>query len=559
MPAVLSARRSGNDEVEDPQQAGTILLDPKTEVTDYPVCRAINVATHLPDLERGGYLHYPFEKWVPRDHVLDQHDTPVLLHHPRHFPERCLVIRHGAKDETAGNRIERIVRERRERLGIHLEQSYGEQTPLPISRSLRKHGRRNVDSCIGRDRRINLLQSTQGLARPDADVKDVASKLAHEPLAELSHHEVFAATFALVPMFSACIIDTGKSLDIVCHMVVPDPLDMFGHEVCLPSSGYDAYDGVYRPARRRSYVSGKASCMPPSGRSARSTRADASALISEMRSLSGSPDRQVDLAITAMSSSRHLDVQQVAIGIIGERRDPLYRPTLHQKYAWCETHGAKGDTSGYIREAIVKALQPIVSAEDTDLLHRALTTYQMDGDYEVCAGLRAAALIAMNDLDPDLAGLFAARLLTDPLNSFSGEPASTAIRVLAAQQNLAPVFGLVSWGTAQGEVIGEGLRHLVDLPASLLPLLANQYLKSEDEQVVLGLFDLLLGHPTRDEWSDTLLQFFRTTTLMDLYGIIAIQVVASRSGTLIESLRELATTEVDPLRRQLLDQALELA
>lgn len=258
-------------------------------------------------------------------------------------------------------------------------------------------------------------------------------------------------------------------------------------------------------------------------------------------------------------TSRHLDVVRTAIGIIGDARDPAHRDALYEKYAWCETKPAHNDTSGYIRETIVKALQPIVQPADLPLLQRALTTYQMDGAYEVCAGLRAAALIASNDIDPAYAALFAARFLTDPLNSFSGEPATTAIRVLAAQQNLAPIFGLVSWGKANGETIAEGLRNLTELPGSLLPLLIEQYRDSEDEQVVLGLFDLILGHPTRDAWVDEVMTFFRTTTLMDLYGIIAIQVVASRSGPLIEALRELRATEFDPLRQQMLDQALELA
>lgn len=260
-----------------------------------------------------------------------------------------------------------------------------------------------------------------------------------------------------------------------------------------------------------------------------------------------------------MRSSRHLDVVRTAIRIIGEARDPAHRPVLHEKFAWCETKPVQHDTSAYIREAIVKALQPIVSADDIPLLQRGLVTYQMDGAYEVCAGLRAASLIAMNDADPGLAALYAARFLTDPRNSFSGEPATTAIRVLAAQQNLAPVFGLVSWGNGNGETIGEGLRHLTELPASLLPLLLERYRESEDEQVVLGLFDLLLGHPTRDDWVDEVMAFFRTTTLMDLYGVIAIQVVASRSGVLIAALRDLRSMEFDRLRQQMLDQALELA
>lgn len=260
-----------------------------------------------------------------------------------------------------------------------------------------------------------------------------------------------------------------------------------------------------------------------------------------------------------MESTSHLDVLRTAIGIVGERRDPAHREALIRKYGWCEAKPGQHDSGGYVREAIIKALQPIVQPRDLPLLQRALTTYQVDGSYELCAGLRAAALIAANDVDPGFAALFAARFLTDPRNSFSGEPATTASRVLVAQQNLAPVFGLVSWGAANGETIAEGLRSLVDLPASLLPLLIERYRDSEDEQVVLGLFDLLLAHPTRDDWVDEIMAFFRSTTLMDLYGIIAIQVVASRSGPLIEALRELRVTEFDRLRQGMLDQALELA
>jgi hypothetical protein len=291
----------------------------------------------------------------------------------------------------------------------------------------------------------------------------------------------------------------------------------------------------------------------------RSSRTDAQAGLRDLISLSDDPQAQYSLAEQLMRSSRHLDVVRTAIGIIGDRRDPASRTTLYEKYEWCQAKPGQHDSGGYIREAIVKALRPIVQPGDLPLLQRALTAYQMDGAYDVCAGLRAAALIAANDVDPAYAALFAARFLTDPQNSFSGEPATTAIRVLAAQQNLAPVFGLVSWGTANGETIGEGLRHLVDLPAPLLPLMIERYRDSEDEQVILGLFDLLLGHATREEWVEEIMAFFRTTTLMDLYGVIAIQVVASRSGPLIEALRELRATEFDPLRQGMLDQALDLA
>lgn len=296
--------------------------------------------------------------------------------------------------------------------------------------------------------------------------------------------------------------------------------------------------------------------MPRPGRASRSSNADAAEHMRRLKELSDDPITQINVALQVMQSSGRLDVLRTAIGIIGDWRDPAHRDALLRKYDWCETHG---DTSGYVREAIIKAMQPVVQPGDLPLLQRAMTTYQMDGMYETCAGLRAAALIAANNVDPDFAALFAARFLTDPLTSFSGEPAFTAIRVLAAQQDLAPIFGMVSWGKAIGEVIGEGLRNLTDLPASLLPLLIEQYRESEDEQVILGLWDLLLGHPSRDEWAEELDLFFRTTTLMDLYGIIAIQVVASRSGVLIQTLRDVASLETDSMRRAMLEQALELA
>ena len=117
---------------------------------------------------------------------------------------------------------------------------------------------------------------------------------------------------------------------------------------------------------------------------------------------------------------------------------------------------------------------------------------------------------------------------------------------------------MVSWGTGRNDVLAEGLRNLTDLHADLLPLLVERYGDSDDEQVILGLFELLLGHASRDTWRDWIDGWFRTTTVMDLYGIVAIQVVASRSEVLITMLRKLRETEVDGLRRQMLDQALAL-
>lgn len=264
-------------------------------------------------------------------------------------------------------------------------------------------------------------------------------------------------------------------------------------------------------------------------------------------------------AVRIMHQSHDLDVVRTAIGLLGEAESPAWRDELIGKYTWCEEQPVRRDGGGYIRAAIVRALRPVSDPSDSALFQRAMNSYEIDGAMELCGDLRAVGLLAMNDIDPDLAANWAARLMLDPQVTFSGDPATTAIRLLASHANLAPIFGMVSWGSGRADVLAEGLRNLTELHADLLPMLVDRYFDNEDEQIILGLFDLLLGHATRDMWCEEIERWFRTTTVMDLYGIVAMQVVASRSEALITMLRGLREIEVDPLRRGMLDQALSLA
>ena len=271
------------------------------------------------------------------------------------------------------------------------------------------------------------------------------------------------------------------------------------------------------------------------------------------------PEERREIAINLVERSRDLEVVRAALIVLADERDPALREVLHQKYEWCEVTPTKRDSSGFIRADIVRALHPIVQQADDDLLRRAMTTYQMQGLYELCAELRAAALRVMNDLDPDTAALFAARFLTDPLTSFSGEPALTAVRVLSVQQRLEPVFALASWNEENAQVVGEALRSLVDLRPELVDLLVERHFDAEDGQITLGLFDLLLGHRERSRWYDVMLRYLVTSNDLDMYGIIVTSIVASRDQHLIGTLRALASDERDPGRLQLLQHALKLA
>lgn len=271
------------------------------------------------------------------------------------------------------------------------------------------------------------------------------------------------------------------------------------------------------------------------------------------------PAEQVAMAQDLVATSRDLEVIRPALAVLGAANDPVLRPFLHEKYAWCETQPVRRDSSGFIRAGIVKALTPVIHVDDLPILLRALTTYQMQGLYELCAELRAAALIALNDLDPELAAYHAARLLTDPRTSFSGQPALTAVKVLGAQQNLAPLFALAAWRDGRSDVIAECLRQLTTMPAELMPLLVERYREEqEDEEILLGYFDLLLGRADSATWADEIDAFLHATTLMDLYGLVVTQIVASRNEPLIARLQTLAADESDPAKRPLLDHALSL-
>lgn len=268
---------------------------------------------------------------------------------------------------------------------------------------------------------------------------------------------------------------------------------------------------------------------------------------------------RIDSVVIMLHSSRDLEIVRYVIDVIREEESLALRADLLKKYDWCQAQPHRRDGGGFIRAAILRALSPISSPEDSALMQQAILTYEMDGPTEVCGDLRAAGLLALNDLDPDLAANYSARFLLDPQFTFSGEPITTAIKLLASHGNLAPIFGAVSWGVGRSDVIAEGLRNLSDIQDDLLPILIERYIDSEDEQIILGLFELLLGHRTRDTWVSTIEGWFRTTTVMDLYGIVAIQVVGSRSEDLINMLRELRNSEFDRMRQGMLDQALALA
>lgn len=285
-------------------------------------------------------------------------------------------------------------------------------------------------------------------------------------------------------------------------------------------------------------------------------------LLGELRRLADRPEEQAALALRLVEKERNAEVVLAALAVLAERDDPAVRPVLLARYAWYEASGARRDPGAPVRAATLTALRPVVRGEDIPLLERACMTYEFLYG-EAAAELRAAGLLTLHRVDDALAGYHAVRLLPDRhTNIMNGEPALTAARLLAQDRHFLPLYAYLMRDEpavhAVGDVVGECLRSLTALPATLLPALVERYHESDDEIVLLGLFDLLLAHPSRVAYRPMILAFLRATTRYNLYRYLVAALVAGRDEAMLEELKVLAQGERDARRLEILTTALAL-
>ena len=247
-------------------------------------------------------------------------------------------------------------------------------------------------------------------------------------------------------------------------------------------------------------------------------------------------DAQVELGLVLLGRAGNPEAIASAVGMLGDSADPRIRPVITQKYSTLNAQPRRRDSGCFQRTALVRALRGRASADDVSLLETALWTVEIIGRFDAATDLRAAALVTLNDLDGRLAGFHAVRLLGDA-HEMSGEPAVTAARLLALREELLPMYGLVAAGGGTPEVRAECLRGLTSIPASLVNRLLEQYHDEKDSTVLVGLFDLLLGHASRAEFAGFIASFLDRTQSTDLYRFVVNSIVASRDPVLIALLR----------------------
>jgi hypothetical protein len=174
---------------------------------------------------------------------------------------------------------------------------------------------------------------------------------------------------------------------------------------------------------------------------------------------------------------------------------------------------------------------------------------------EVAAMLRSAALVALGEIDPSLAGYHACAHLDDA-DQMSAEPALTAARILGAFDQLAPLYAY-GWAHTAGDVLAECLRRLGGAPVSILDRVIDRHRQSGDQAVQAALVDLLLDHPERARAERELLDLLGAAPpAVFRYG--ATVLVARREVDLARRLGELPEVMEQPERAAIYAEAASL-
>lgn len=284
----------------------------------------------------------------------------------------------------------------------------------------------------------------------------------------------------------------------------------------------------------------------------------------ELRGLARHPKEQMLLALEWLRDGGEPGAREAALEVLAGRAqvtEKALRPVLLGLYE--KLDGPKKDPGGYLRTAIVQALRPAVREADVPLLERAAMTYDFSsyGGKDVAGMLRAEALVTLADVAPRVAGAHAVRMLFDVhTDEMSGEPALTAVRLLAENEQALPLYSyLLQEGQRLAEVVTECLKHMVHLPAALAEALVRRYLAVRSDVVHVAVVDLVVGHDEPAAVAPPLFEFLLAPGAHDVYRYAVTALVASRAPDLLKGVLRLAEREIDPVRRSSLRQALSLA
>lgn len=293
-----------------------------------------------------------------------------------------------------------------------------------------------------------------------------------------------------------------------------------------------------------------------------------SSVITQLRVLADQPEAASHLAVSILEGDHGKDVLMAALQVVTEHPTETARPILRRLYDRFSRDKGKHDQGGYFRRAVLDAVRPVARRGDAGWLVQACSTYEFwPPDFAEDAVLvRAAALVALAEVDEDAACHHAARLLVDPYTArMTGEPAVSAARVLGAMGETLPLYLIACQNmphdrvavvaTVFPEVTAECLRQLTSLPASLVEPLLERYAATTFSVIRMGMFDLLLHHREGLLGRAYFARFLDETADIDIYRYLVMSIVLAGHEDPLNDLRQAAYRERRRTKQEVLLEA----
>lgn len=228
--------------------------------------------------------------------------------------------------------------------------------------------------------------------------------------------------------------------------------------------------------------------------------------------------------------------------------DDRARPVLRERLNFYFENTEK-DRGATLREALVRLLIGINHPDDLDLYLRAVAVYEgipPTPRIDAAQKLRVVGLIGISEVDPDLAQLYAVRLLSEvrDTSDFSGEPALMALNLLVRFERWQPIYQYVllvdDYKREYADVVSRALEAFDgDFPAALYAVAVRRFIERDQPVEQTGIVGYVVEH-RRAELYPLLEQIVASTRFDDLHRYAVIQMAAARDPALNEMLFALA-------------------
>lgn len=288
--------------------------------------------------------------------------------------------------------------------------------------------------------------------------------------------------------------------------------------------------------------------------------------VDRMRALRADPEALHNFAVEVLADEANPEIVKLALESIGERVRGSDHAVLREVYSYFDADGPKKDPGGDVRVEVLKTLWHLRSSSDLDLAVRARDTVErtFQGNGEM---IRAAGLALLAVLDPARAATEAVLVLgrddADLLrrsSAMTGEPALTAVRVLAATgESNALLLYVLSGAAPTPEVIGAALKGLTGVDFAVLRPILAELATSQDDGILMAVCDTVLELPPDPSLGGIVRSLLNSPTRGELYEFIASSIVASRREELIAALIESLPREMSRKRLAAAKNALDLA